>query len=61
MDGALRANATGSAPCVICGSTRRVKFPPEHTDSYCLLDVRLDPLDASAALARLAKRLAEKV
>ncbi len=33
----------------------------KHTESYCLLDVRLDPLDASAALQRLAKRLAEKL
>lgn len=32
-----------------------------HTASYCLLDVHLDPLDASAALARLAKRLSEKL
>jgi indolepyruvate decarboxylase len=33
----------------------------KHTESYCLLDVHLDPLDASAALSRLAKRLSEKV
>ena len=33
----------------------------KHTGSYCLLDVRLDPLDASAALRRLAQRLAERV
>jgi indolepyruvate decarboxylase len=25
-----------------------------HVDSYCLLDVRLDPMDHSAALGRLA-------
>jgi indolepyruvate decarboxylase len=33
----------------------------KHTSSYCLLDVRLDPLDASAALRRLAERLAERL
>jgi indolepyruvate decarboxylase len=33
----------------------------KHTESYCLLDVRLDPLDASAALERLARRLSERV
>jgi indolepyruvate decarboxylase len=33
----------------------------EHTDSYCLLDVRLDPMDHSPALRRLAERLAEKI
>ena len=33
----------------------------QHTESYCLLDVHLDPLDHSAALARLAERLAKKI
>jgi indolepyruvate decarboxylase len=33
----------------------------KHTPSYCLLDVRLDPLDASAALSRLAERLSKKL
>jgi TPP-dependent 2-oxoacid decarboxylase len=32
-----------------------------HTQSYCLLDVHLDPLDHSAALGRLAERLAKKL
>jgi hypothetical protein len=32
-----------------------------HTESYCLLDVHLDPLDHSAALGRLAERLAKKL
>jgi len=32
-----------------------------HTPSYCLLDVHLDPLDHSAALGRLAERLAKKL
>jgi indolepyruvate decarboxylase len=30
-------------------------------ESYCLLDVRLDPLDRSAALGRLAERLAKRI
>ncbi len=33
----------------------------EHTESFCLLEVCLDPLDRSPALQRLAKRLAEKL
>ena len=33
----------------------------QHTESYCLLDVQLDPLDHSAALGRLAERIAKKV
>ncbi len=33
----------------------------EHTESYCLLDVRLDPLDHSAALGRLAERLSKRI
>ena len=32
-----------------------------HTESFCLLDVRLDPLDRSPALERLASRLAERL
>jgi indolepyruvate decarboxylase len=32
-----------------------------HTSSYCLLDVRLDPFDKSAALGRLAERLSKKI
>jgi indolepyruvate decarboxylase len=33
----------------------------KHTASYVLLDVHLDPLDKSAALGRLAERLAERL
>lgn len=33
----------------------------EHTESYCLLDVQLDPLDRSPALQRLADRLARRI
>ncbi len=33
----------------------------EHTESFCLLEVKLDPLDRSPALDRLAKRLAERL
>ena len=32
-----------------------------HKESFCLLDVRLDPLDHSPALQRLAERLAKKL
>ncbi|MCW5559260.1 MAG: alpha-keto acid decarboxylase family protein, partial [Verrucomicrobiae bacterium] len=32
-----------------------------HTDSYCLIEVRLDPFDKSAALGRLAERLSGKI
>jgi indolepyruvate decarboxylase len=32
-----------------------------HTNGFCLLDVRLDPLDRSPALERLAQRLAKKL
>jgi TPP-dependent 2-oxoacid decarboxylase len=32
-----------------------------HTESYCLLDVRLDPMDHSAALGRLADRLSKQI
>src|SRR5438552_3834265 len=32
-----------------------------HKESFCLLDVRLDPLDRSPALQRLAERLARKI
>lgn len=33
----------------------------KHTESLCILDVHLDPMDRSAALARLAERLAERL
>jgi TPP-dependent 2-oxoacid decarboxylase len=33
----------------------------KHTEDFCLLDVRLDPLDRSPALQRLAERLAKKI
>ena len=33
----------------------------KHTGSYCLLDVHLDPMDKSAALGRLAERLAKRI
>ncbi|MCI0529264.1 MAG: thiamine pyrophosphate-dependent enzyme, partial [Nitrospira sp.] len=32
----------------------------EYTENFCLLDVRLDPLDASPALRRLAEQLAKR-
>ena len=32
-----------------------------HTESYCLIDVHLDAMDKSAALGRLAERLAERL
>ncbi len=32
-----------------------------HKESFCLLDVHLDPLDRSPALQRLAERLAKKL
>ena len=32
-----------------------------HTESYCLIDVRLSPLDHSAALGRLAERLSKRI
>lgn len=32
-----------------------------HTESFCILDVHLDPLDRSPALERLAKRLAKNI
>jgi TPP-dependent 2-oxoacid decarboxylase len=32
-----------------------------HTESYVLLDVRLDPMDHSAALGRLAERLSKRI
>jgi indolepyruvate decarboxylase len=31
-----------------------------HTQSFCLLDVRLDPRDISPALRRLSERLAQQ-
>ncbi len=33
----------------------------KHTSSFCLLDVHLDPMDKSAALGRLAERLADRL
>jgi indolepyruvate decarboxylase len=33
----------------------------QHTESFCLLEVRLDPQDRSPALQRLAERLAAKI
>jgi len=33
----------------------------QHVESFCLLDVHLDPLDRSPALDRLAKRLAKRL
>jgi TPP-dependent 2-oxoacid decarboxylase len=33
----------------------------QHTSSFCLLDVRLDPYDRSPALQRLTERLAERI
>ena len=33
----------------------------QHTSSYCLLDVHLDPLDKSAALGRLAERMSKHI
>jgi TPP-dependent 2-oxoacid decarboxylase len=33
----------------------------KHTETYCLLDVHLDPMDKSAALGRLAERLADRL
>src|SRR5438132_5642565 len=33
----------------------------QHTESVCLLEVKLDPLDRSPALERLAKRLAQRL
>jgi len=33
----------------------------KYTDSFSILDVRLDPHDLSPALQRLAQRLAKKI
>jgi len=33
----------------------------QYTDSFCLLDVRLDPLDGSPALQRLTERLGKRL
>jgi len=33
----------------------------QHTDSFCLIEVRLDPQDRSPALQRLAERLAKNI
>ena len=38
-----------------------LRFAETHDDSFCLLDVQLDPLDQSPALQRFALRLAGKV
>jgi hypothetical protein len=33
----------------------------QYTDSFCLLDVQLDPLDGSPALRRLTERLGKRL
>ena len=33
----------------------------EHTESFCLLDVRMDPMDRSPALERLTERLSKRI
>lgn len=38
-----------------------MKTAVAHTESFCLLDVRLDPMDRSPALKRLAERLAKNI
>jgi len=38
-----------------------LKAATQHRESFCLLDVRLDPLDHSAALERLTERLAKRI
>jgi indolepyruvate decarboxylase len=38
-----------------------MKVAQAHTESFCLLDVRLDPMDRSPALQRLAERLAKNI
>ena len=38
-----------------------LKEARQHKKSFCLIEVKLDKLDCSPALARLAKRLAERV
>jgi TPP-dependent 2-oxoacid decarboxylase len=40
---------------------RALSEAQDHTRSFCLLDVRLDPLDRSPALDRLASRLAKQI
>ena len=32
-----------------------------HTESFCLLDVQIDPMDRSPALERLAERLSKRL
>ena len=32
-----------------------------HTESFCLLEVQLDPMDRSPALERLTERLAKRL
>jgi TPP-dependent 2-oxoacid decarboxylase len=38
-----------------------LKAAQGHSDSFCLLEVRLDPMDRSPALQRLAERLARNI
>jgi indolepyruvate decarboxylase len=38
-----------------------LKAAARFTDEFCLLDVRLEPLDRSPALQRLAERLAKRL
>jgi indolepyruvate decarboxylase len=40
---------------------RALNCAREFTDEFCLLDVRLEPLDRSPALQRLAERLAKRL
>ena len=40
---------------------RRLECRPGAHESFCLLDVQLDPLDRSPALQRLAERLAQRL
>ena len=40
---------------------RSLDAAQRHNESFCILDVQLDPLDRSPALYRLAQRLAKKI
>jgi indolepyruvate decarboxylase len=40
---------------------RALKEAERHTESYCLLEVMLDPADRSPALKRLAQRLGARI
>jgi len=40
---------------------RALRQAQDHTQGFCLLDVRLAPLDRSPALDRLASRLARQI